>query len=68
MGGKSFAVPQLPLRHNRVVYPLCRDLSATEGADTRRRGRAPAESLAQKDDPDSERRRIDDLAQIPASS
>jgi hypothetical protein len=28
LGGKTFAVPVLPLRHNRVIYPLCRDLSA----------------------------------------
>ncbi len=28
LGGRSFAVPALPLRANRVIYPLCRDLSA----------------------------------------
>lgn len=33
LGGKTFAVPLLPLRHNRVVYPLCRDLSA-DGEDS----------------------------------
>ena len=28
LGGKAFAVPPLPLRANRVVYPLCRKLTA----------------------------------------
>lgn len=28
LGDRTFAVPVLPLRHNRVIYPLCRDLSA----------------------------------------
>ena len=27
LGGQTFAVPPLPLRVNRVVYPLCRKLT-----------------------------------------
>ena len=33
LADRTFAVPPLPLRHNRVVYPLCRDLSMTQGED-----------------------------------
>lgn len=33
LAGRTFAVPPLPLRYNRVVYPLCRDLSLTDGED-----------------------------------
>lgn len=28
LGTTTFVVPPLPIRYNRVVYPLCRDLSA----------------------------------------
>jgi len=34
LADRTFSVPLLPLRHNRVVYPLCRDLSAAEGDDS----------------------------------
>lgn len=33
LGDRTFAVPPLPLRHNRVIYPLCRDLSVIDGED-----------------------------------
>lgn len=33
LADRTFAVPPLPLRHNRVVYPLCRDLSVGSGED-----------------------------------
>lgn len=33
LGETTFAVPVLPIRHNRIVYPLCRDLSA-DGDDS----------------------------------
>lgn len=34
LGGRTFDVPLLPLRYNRVIYPLCRDLSIVpEGSD-----------------------------------
>jgi hypothetical protein len=31
LGDRTFMVPVLPLRHNRVIYPLCRDLSVNNG-------------------------------------
>lgn len=35
LGSRTFAVPVLPHRYNRVVYPLCRDLSGNSAdADT----------------------------------
>lgn len=34
LADRTFAVPLLPLRYNRVIYPLCRDLSEIEGEDT----------------------------------
>jgi hypothetical protein len=35
LGDRTFAVPVLPHRYNRVIYPLCRDLSGeTEDEDT----------------------------------
>lgn len=33
LADRTFAVPPLPLRHNRVIYPLCRDLSVINGED-----------------------------------
>lgn len=33
LGDRTFAVPALPLRHNRVIYPLCRDLSVIKEGD-----------------------------------
>lgn len=33
LGDRTFAVPVLPLRHNRIIYPLCRDLSVIHGED-----------------------------------
>lgn len=34
LGDRTFAVPVLSIRHNRIIYPLCRDLSESEGDDT----------------------------------
>lgn len=35
LGDRTFAVPVLPHRYNRVIYPLCRDLSGDpEDEDT----------------------------------
>ena len=33
LGDRTFAVPVLPHRYNRVVYPLCRDLSGNPEDD-----------------------------------
>lgn len=33
LADRTFSVPPLPLRHNRVIYPLCRDLSLVKGED-----------------------------------
>lgn len=33
LGDRTFPVPVLPLRANRIVYPLCRDLSANPEDD-----------------------------------
>lgn len=33
LGDRTFAVPLLPHRYNRVIYPLCRDLSGDPDDD-----------------------------------
>jgi hypothetical protein len=46
LGGRTFAVPVLPLRANRVIYPLCRDLSANASAEDSFIGRLAASNGA----------------------